>query len=140
MNIENNPSRRELLRAAGCGFGSIALSALASNQMPRIAPRAKRVIFVFLQGGPSHVDCFDYKPELARNHEKEVEFLVPRSREVEKRKVLKNLWEFQQHGNCGRQVSSIFPETAKLVDDLCFIHSMHTEGVAHGPSTIFLHT
>lgn len=141
MNTDFTSSRRELLKYAGCGFGSVALSSMAAmRQTPLIPPRAKRVIFLYLQGGPSQVDTFDYKPELAKHHEKEVEFFVPRTRQLEKRKVMKNLWDFKQHGQSGRWVSSIFPEVAKHVDDLCFIHSMHTEGVAHGPSTIFLHT
>lgn len=111
-----------------------------ANQTPTIAPRAKRVIFLFMQGGPSQVDTYDYKPELIRQHEREIGFYVPRTREVEQRPVMKPFWEFKQYGQCGRWSSSLFPEVAKHVDDLCFIHSMHTEGVAHGPATLFLHT
>lgn len=132
-------SRRQLLRTGACGFGSLALAAMA-RPTPMIPPTAKRVIFIFMQGGPSQVDTYDHKPELMKAHEKDVEFLVPRSRSVEKRKVMKPLWDFQQYGECGRWSSSLFPEVAKHVDDLCFIHSMHTEGVAHGPATLFLHT
>ena len=131
--------RRRLLKTAGCGFGSLAFSAMA-GQVPPIAPKAKRVIFLFMQGGPSQVDTYDYKPELIKAHDKEIGFYVPRTREVEQRKVLKPLWDFQQYGESGRWSSSLFPEVAKHVDDLCFIHSMHTEGVAHGPATLFLHT
>ena len=133
------PSRRDLLKATACGFGSLAFSAFA-NQTPVIAPRAKRVIFLFMQGGPSQVDTYDYKPELIKQHDREVGFYVPRSREVEQRPVMKPFWDFKQYGECGRWSSSLFPEVAKHVDDLCFIHSMHTEGVAHGPATLFLHT
>lgn len=146
-------SRRRLLQTSACGFGHLAFSALAgqdtgnasaggiaSGALPPIVPRAKRVIFLFMQGGPSQVDTYDYKPELAKYHEKDVEFHVPRTRQVEQRNVMKNLWEFDQHGECGRWSSTLFPEVAKHVDDLCFIHSMHTEGVAHGPATLFLHT
>ncbi|MDF1860236.1 MAG: DUF1501 domain-containing protein [Verrucomicrobiales bacterium] len=136
---QNNFSRRTALKAAGCGFGSLALSALAS-QTPVVAPRAKRVIFLFMQGGPSQVDTYDYKPELYQHHEKNVGFLVPRTRQEEQRAVMQPMWDFQQYGECGRWSSSLFPEVAKHVDELCFIHSMHTEGVAHGPATLFLHT
>ncbi|MDF1849308.1 MAG: DUF1501 domain-containing protein [Verrucomicrobiales bacterium] len=132
-------SRRQLLKTGACGFGSLALAAMG-KQAPMIPPKAKRVIFIFMQGGPSHVDTYDYKPDLFPAHEKEVEFLVPRSRSKEQRKVMKPMWEFQQYGESGRWSSSLFPEVAKHVDDLCFIHSMHTEGVAHGPATLFLHT
>lgn len=134
-----NPSRRQLLKAAGCGFGSLAFSAMA-NQTPAVAPKAKRVIFIFMQGGPSQVDTYDYKPELFKADQREVGFYVPRTRVEEQRTVMKPMWEFKQYGESGRWSSSLFPEVAKHMDDLCFIHSMHTEGVAHGPSTLFLHT
>lgn len=111
-----------------------------ANQMPVIAPRAKRVIFIFLQGGPSQVDTYDYKPELFRADQREVGFYVPRTRVEEQRTVMKPMWDFQQYGESGRWSSSLFPEVARHIDDLCFIHSMHTEGVAHGPATLFLHT
>ncbi len=135
----NTASRRELLKASACGFGSLAFSAMASPTLP-VMPRAKRVIFIYMQGGPSQVDTYDYKPELIKAHDQEVEFHVPRSRQVEKRKVMKPFWDFQQYGECGHYSSTLFPEVAKHMDDLCFIHSMHTEGVAHGPATLFMHT
>jgi len=134
-------SRRRLLQASACGFGHLAFSAMAApTRTPMAPPRAKRVIFLFMQGGPSQVDTYDYKPELRAAHEKEAGFWVPRTRQEEQRKVLGPLWDFQQYGECGRWSSSLFPEVAQHVDDLCFIHSMHTEGVAHGPATLFLHT
>lgn len=136
----NSYSRREALKATACGFGSLAFSAMGASQLPPVVPRAKRVIFIFMQGGPSQVDTFDYKPELIKAHEKKVEFLVPRSRKMEKRKIFKPLWDFKQHGQSGHHASTLFPEVSKHMDDLCFIHSMHTEGVAHGPATLFMHT
>jgi len=111
-----------------------------ANQTPVIAPRAKRVIFLFMQGGPSQVDTYDYKPELIKAHQREVGFYVPRTRAEEQRTVMKPMWDFKQYGESGRWSSSLFPEVAGHIDKLCFIHSMHTEGVAHGPSTLFLHT
>ena len=149
-------SRREMLKNATCGFGAIALAGLcgqtasARRQSPslnpkysRIAPRAKRVIFIFMQGGPSHVDSFDLKPELIQSDGKDFDFVGVRQGtfgKASKRKLMKPLWSFKRHGECGQPVSTLFPEIAKHVDDLCFIHSMHTNGVAHGPSTLFLHT
>ena len=141
--IDSAPScsRRRLLQAAGCGFGSLAFSAMAGTATREMFPaRAKRVIFLFMQGGPSHVDTFDYKPELIKAHEQTKDTYVPRTRQVEQRKMMKPFWEFSQHGESGRWATSLFPEVNRLVDDLCFIHSMHTEGVAHGPATLFLHT
>ena len=101
------------------------------------------MIFLFMAGGPSHVDSYDHKPELYRNHGKDYDFTGVRFGtfgKKSKRKLMKPLWDFKQYGQCGQHVSELFPYTAQLVDDLCFIKSMHTEGVAHGPSTLFLHT
>ncbi len=142
-------SRRQLLQSTACGFGSLALSGMLCSARgsgllrpatTMHAARAKRVIFVFMQGGPSHVDTFEHKPELYRFHEKKAEFNNPRTRKVEEHKVMQPLWDFQRHGECGQHVSTLFPETARHVDKLCFLHGMHTEGVAHGPATLFLHT
>ncbi len=145
MDHPSNFSRRQWLRSAACGFGYLAFSGtahrLAAAPPTTMHPaRAKRVIFIFMQGGPSQVDTFDYKPALFANDGKMVDFHVPRTRQVESRKVFKPLWDFAHHGQCGRQVSTLFPHVAEHVDDLCFLHGMHTEGVAHGPATIFLHT
>lgn len=146
-------TRRQMLQSVACGFGGLAFSSLLANTnklenplaplTTHVPARAKRIIFLFMQGGPSHVDTFDYKPKLVASHQKEVDILGYRFnnfRKATKQKMMKPLWDFQQHGQTGKPVSSLFPEVAKHVDDLCFIHSMHTEGVAHGPSTLFLHT
>ena len=96
-----------------------------------------------MQGGPSHVDSFDYKPKLLANHLNKVDVLGYRFddfRKMTKRTMMKPLWDFHRYGQSGRAVSDLFPETAKHVDDLCFLHGMHTEGIAHGPATLFLHT
>ena len=111
--------------------------------MPMIPPRAKRVIFIFMQGGPSQVDSFDYKPDLIARDGKTIDFTGVRFGtfgKVSKRTLMKPLWKFRQYGECGQHVSELFPEIAKHVDELCFLKGMHTEGVAHGPSTLFLHT
>ncbi|MEE2714356.1 MAG: DUF1501 domain-containing protein [Planctomycetota bacterium] len=138
-------SRRELLQRTACGFGSLALSGMLKGQdpVPMFPPRAKRVIFIFMQGGPSHVDTFDYKPELIKRDGQGIDFTGVRFGtfgKVSKRRLMKPLWDFKQHGECGRWVSDLFPHQAQVVDDLCFIRSMHTDGVAHGPATLFMHT
>jgi hypothetical protein len=162
--MENSPcvddqrgwSRREMIRRSACGFGALALAGMCADtargdqkrnslaqRPPMFAPRAKRVIFIFMQGGPSHVDTFDFKPELVARHGKEIDFTGVRFGtfgNVSKRKLLKPLWSFEQYGECGQYVSELFPYMAQHVDKMCMIHSMHTEGVAHGPSTLFLHT
>ncbi|MCO6459196.1 MAG: DUF1501 domain-containing protein, partial [Pirellulaceae bacterium] len=103
-------------------------------------PRARRIIFIFMQGGPSHVDTFDYKPELQRRDGQQVEFLNARTRQRAGHQLLGSPWKFQQHGQSGQWVSELFPHVARHVDDLCQVRGMHTEGVAHGPATLFLHT
>ncbi len=97
-----------------------------------------------MQGGPSQVDTFDYKPLLAKYDGTTRDFddartIANTGKRGTSQRVMKELWKFSQHGQSGRWVSELFPETARHSDDLCFIHSMHTEGVAHGPATLFLH-
>jgi len=148
-------SRRDALQSLACGFGYLALtgltteSAAAANPLaarkPHFAPRAKRVIFLFMQGGVSHVDSFDYKPRLERDDGQMLDFhdarKIANTGEVKpsSQRLMKPLWRFSQHGQSGRWASTLFPHTARHVDDLCFLHSLHTEGVAHGPATLFLH-
>jgi len=152
LGITKTVSRRDMLRTASCGFGQLALAGLCAEQAsaetkpllmskpPQFAATAKRVIFIFMQGGPSQVDTFDRKPKLSEDDGKEVEFHVARTRKITKERVLKSPWRFGQYGQSGRWVSELFPHVAKHVDDLCVIRSMQTEGVAHGPATLFLHT
>lgn len=149
-------SRRQLLQSAGCGFGALAFAGLAGStradnsvrdlldKSPVIDPRAKRVIFVFMQGGPSHVDSFDRKVELDKFDGQEHTFddarvIAKTGKRGTAQRVMKSPWQFRQYGETGKWVSDLFPHTAQHVDDLCFLHSMHTEGVAHGPATLFLH-
>jgi hypothetical protein len=113
------------------------------EKQPMHTARAKRIIFIFMQGGPSHVDSFDYKPELVNGDGKSIDFVGVRTNtfgKLSQRKLMKPLWKFRQYGQCGQHVSELFPHIAEHVDDLCFLKGMHTEGVAHGPSTLFLHT
>ena len=153
----SNPSRRNLLKSSACGFGSVALGAMLAQsaearsadsqtlveKQPMLPARAKRIIFVYMQGGPSHVDSFDYKPELIARDQKTIDFVGVRTNSFgkeSKRPLMKPLWKFKRYGESGRYVSELFPHIAEHSDDLCFLQGMHTEGVAHGPSTLFLHT
>jgi hypothetical protein len=144
-------SRRSLLQSLACGFGGLALADLLhasgnpfAARQPHHTPKAKRVIFIFMQGGPSHVDSFDYKPRLARDDGRMMSFddarTFARDRTVTEHRVFKNLWPFRRHGESGKLVSSLFPHLAEHVDDCCFLQGMHTEGIAHGPATLFMHT
>jgi hypothetical protein len=158
-------SRRQALKSAACGFGYLALAELAAREgeapaepfrpgsagaspsrprPPHFKPRAKRIIFLFMQGGVSHVDSFDYKPRLDKDDGQMMSFddarvLANTGKRGVSQRVMKPLWKFSQHGQCGRWASALSPEINRHVDDLCFIHSLHTEGVAHGPATLFLH-
>lgn len=146
-------TRREMLRRTACGFGGMALAHLVvggasgnTAMLPRttpVAPRAKRIIFLFMAGGPSHVDSFDYKPELIRRSGQSIDFEGVRfgtKGKMTKRKLMAPLWSFHRYGETGSAVSDLFPCIGQHVDDLCFLHGMQTEGVAHGPATLFLHT
>lgn len=152
-------TRREALSGLACGFGGLAFAAMAgrlaasdaggAGGMLAMRPghfpaRAKRVIFLFMQGGPSQVDTFDYKPALERHDGQRLAF--DDSRTIAntgalgtEQRVMKSPWRFARHGQTGRWVSELLPHTARHVDDLCILHGMHTEGVAHGPATLFLH-
>jgi hypothetical protein len=107
-------------------------------------PKAKRVIFLFMAGGVSHVDSFDYKQKLFDDDGKMVRFddarTLAKTRKIVEHAVKKPLWNFKNYGQCGQPVSELFPHMAKHVDDLCILKGMHTEGVAHGPSTLFMHS
>ncbi|MEM9587207.1 MAG: DUF1501 domain-containing protein, partial [Planctomycetota bacterium] len=94
---------------------------------PRIQPRAKRVIFLFMHGGPSHVDTFDYKPKLQKSDGKDLPFAVAKNVSA-KTKLLASPWKFARHGETGHWASELLPETAKHIDDLCIIRSLHSRG------------
>ena len=148
-------NRRQALQATACGFGQLALAGLLNQssgaadnplaaRQTHFAPRAKRVIFLFMQGGPSHVDSFDYKPLLDEKDGQTFAFddarvIANTGKRGSSQKVMKPLWKFRQHGESGLWASDLFPHMAGQVDKLCMLHSMHTEGVAHGPATLFLH-
>jgi hypothetical protein len=149
-------TRRQALQQVACGFGYLALAGLAAQTSARaagnpLAPRpghfparAKRVIFLFMGGGVSHLDSFDYKPTLYTHDGRMLDFLdqraIAKTGAGQAMRVMKPLWEFRQRGQSGRWVSELFPHLARYADDYCVVRSMHTEGVAHGPATLFLHT
>jgi hypothetical protein len=140
--------RRAFLQQSACGFGSLAAASLLAQHSTgelHHTPRAKRVIFLFMQGGVSQVDSFDPKPLLDQRDGQMMPFDDSRefanTRKLgSNQRIMKSLWEFHQYGECGRSVSDLFPRMAEHVDKMAFLHSMHTEGIAHGPATLFLHT
>jgi len=146
------PSRRELLRSAAASsllFPGILQQLLIdggdslSERQPHFPARAKRVIFLFMTGGVSHVDSFDPKPALTRDHGKEIKADHPeiKNRPGYERIFLKRpQWEFAPHGQSGIEVSTLFPEIAACVDDLAVIRSMHTSHSNHYNATLGMHT
>jgi hypothetical protein len=145
-------SRRHLLRRTGAGFGGVALSALlqegqaratttaAGNplapQPPHFFPRAKRVILLFMPGGPSQVDTFDPKPRLTADDGKP----APKAYLGQQRTLLASPWKFARHGQSGIDVSELFPHTARQADRLCVIRSMVTDDPNHPGGCLLMNT
>jgi hypothetical protein len=137
-------SRRALLKTTASGFGYLAfagLSTWAAEKKNLLAPKkthfpakAKRVIFLCMEGAPSHVDTFDYKPKLAGLDGQS----MPRARTFAR--LMASPWKFKQHGKAGLWISELFPELAKQADDLCLLRGMHTNVPAHPQAFLQMHT
>jgi hypothetical protein len=145
METLSLPTRRRFLRQSGMGFGGLALASLLDEQASA-APRAthfpakaKAVIWLFMTGGPSQVDLFDYKPELQRRDGQTLAGADPKTGFfTTSGKCLKSPFRFRQHGQSGAWVSELLPLTARHVDDLCFIHSCYSSQNNHAPAGIEL--
>lgn len=142
-----NPiSRRQLLKSSTAGFGYLAFSGLSTlasesksplaSKEPHFPAKAKHVIFLCMEGAPSHVDTFDYKPKLPSLHGQS----MPRSRTRRFAKLLASPFKFSQHGDSGLWISELFPELAKQADNLCLLRGMHTDVPAHPQAFMQLHT
>ena len=146
------PNRREALKQSAVGFGSIALAGMLADQSkaavidplaakpPHFTPKAKRMIFLFMKGGPSHVDTFEQKTMLDRDHGKPFPYDKPKVQFAPTGNLLKSPWKFSAHGQCGHMVSELFPNVARHVDDICFLHGLHGTNAAHGGALLKLHT
>ena len=147
-------SRRDLLRQSACGFGSLALASLMAESEARppnpsnpLAPRpthfpakAKRVIFLFMHGGPSQVDTFDYKPLLQRDDGQPLPFARPRVVSSPTGNLLGSPFRFRRYGRSGLWASEVFPHVGGVIDELCMIYSMHGSNSRHGGALLELHT
>ncbi|MGE0757449.1 MAG: DUF1501 domain-containing protein [Pirellulaceae bacterium] len=107
--------------------------------VPHHPPRAQRVIFLFMHGGPSQVDTFDFKPRLQQDDGKELPF-APAAHINAIPKLLRSPWKFDRHGESGNWVSELLPLTARHIDDLCIVRSVHSRGQSHGQAVSMLHT
>ena len=150
-------SRRDFFRSFVAGsllMPGIVSELLAENdapspedplapKQPHFTPKAKRVIFLFMTGGVSHIDAFDPKPKLVADHGKEVQFVHPEITGrpgYEKIFLKRPQWEFSPHGQCGTGVSTMFPHLAGCVDDIALIRSMNTSHSNHYQATLGMHT
>jgi len=154
MTAPSHPfSRRAMLQRSAGGFGYLALQALLAEEQakaavtnpllakkPHFPAKAKRIVFLFMKGGPSHVDTFDPKPLLERDDGKPYPFSQPRIQFAATGKLLKSPWKFKQYGQSGLPVSELFPNVAQCVDELCVLRSVHGTNPAHGGALLKLHT
>jgi hypothetical protein len=156
-------TRRHFFGRSSVGIGAAALASLLNPQLfaagnapqgvpgilssPHYAPRAKHVIYLFMSGGPSHIDLFDYKPKLGDYHGTELPATVRMGQRItgmtagqKSFPCVAPMFTLQQHGNCGRWVSELLPQTSKIVDEIAVIKSMNTEAINHDPATTFIQT
>ena len=152
-------TRRQFFSRSATGIGAAALASLlqppgwgAAVQptglgRPHFAPKAKRVIYLFMHGGPSQLDLFDYKPELLRRHGQELPDSVRGTQRLtgmtsgqKTFPVTASAFKFARHGKSGAWVSELLPHTAGIVDELCFIRSLNTEAINHDPAVTLLQT
>lgn len=148
-------TRREMLQWCASGFGAIALNALAQDRSfastanplapkpTHFPPRAKNVIFLYMDGGPSQVDTFDYKPMLTKFHGRDPKEVIGKLAPTQfdsVGKVLQPQWKFQQHGDAGHWISSLFPYLSEVSDELAIIKSMTSKFSEHTSANYFLHT
>lgn len=164
MNLENEfqqlLTRRQFFGRAAAGIGTAALASLLNPQLfaggggmeqvlgaPHFKPRAKRVIYLFMSGGPSQLDMFDYKPQLKRLHGSELPQSVRRNQRLtgmtsgqSSFPVVSSVFNFSQHGRNGLWLSELLPHTAGVADDLCVIKTLNTEAINHDPAITYIQT
>jgi hypothetical protein len=168
MNLEHEyrsllTRRRFFGRSAG-GLGAIALASLLNENLfaaakdaaaqphgalsaLHFAPKAKRVIYLFMSGGPSHIDLFDYKPKLREHHKEELPASIRMGQRVTGMTsgqshfpCVAPMFEFTQHGKSGTWISELLPRTATIVDDIAIVKTLNTEAINHDPATTFIQT
>jgi len=166
MTIPNfcGRTRREFLWQSGAGFAGTALSGLLSQdgfsgglrtlaedsaghqnplapKDPHFAPKAKNVIFLFMYGGPSHIDTFDYKPAMKGRDNQSIDVKTfGRGGHKNQGRIVEPRWNFQQYGECGKWVSDLFPHLATCVDDISFLHSMTADSPIHGSAMLMMNS
>ncbi|HVJ80636.1 MAG TPA: DUF1501 domain-containing protein, partial [Planctomycetia bacterium] len=162
LDLQADACRRTFLRASAAGLGAFALSALEAESRaadpagaappaaegplpPHFAPKCKRVIFLYMAGGPSHLETFDPKPVLAKNHGKPMPESFTKGQQLAQLQGQKLLcfgpqWNFKKYGKSGLEISELFPHLGKMADELCVLRSMHTEQINHDPAHAFMNS
>src|SRR5690348_4806979 len=157
-------TRRQFFSRTAAGIGTVALASLLNERLfgavgdltlkthgvlPELhfAPKAKRVIYLFMSGGPSHIDLFDYKPELRAHHKQELPGSVRMGQRVtgmtsgqSSFPCVAPMFEFSQHGQTGTWISELLPHTAEIVDDIAIVKSLNTEAINHDPAITYIQT
>src|SRR5205085_9496831 len=156
-------TRREFLWQAGAGFPAAALAAMLGDDFfakqsvaadgvtpfvnplaakkPHLPPKAQSVIFLYMYGGPSHIDTFDYKPSMKGTDGKTVQVKTfGRGGHKNEGRIVEPRWKFQQYGQCGKWVSDLFPNLARHVDEIAFLHSMYAESPIHGSAMLMMNS
>ncbi|HLJ97430.1 MAG TPA: DUF1501 domain-containing protein [Gemmataceae bacterium] len=145
-------TRREMLGRFANGFGMLALASLFADEAsaapanpravkpPPSPAKAKRVIFLFMSGGPSQVDTFDPKPRLSQDNGKPLPFAMPKLVRTKTGNLLRSPFRFQKHGQAGIEVSELFPNVASCVDELCIIRSMVADNINHNGACLQMNT
>lgn len=164
--FEKHLTRRQFFRRSALGLGTAALASLLDpgrllastpsvaspttrGTLPGLhfAPRAKRVIFLFMSGGPSHIDLYDYKPKLRDYHGQELPGSIRMGQRItgmtsgqSSFPCVASMFEFQRHGKCGTWMSELIPNIGSIADEICLIKSMHTEAINHDPAFTYIQT
>ena len=149
--LGNMISRRAFLGQSGYGVGAAALGSLLAKEQGQLliptvrSPKARRVIHLCMAGGPSHLEGFDWKPELRRRHGQDMPESFTKGQPIaqlqgQKLRCLGPQYEFSRHGESGQQISDAFPQMAQLADDICIVRSMFTEQINHDPAHTFMNT
>ena len=158
-NYANFTSRRELLARFGYGLGAAALHGLlgepgakaaataTAGAFPNFSPRAKRVIFLFQAGGPSHLDLLDYKPAMKGRFNEDIPASIFGTQRItgmvaqqDRFPVVPTMYGFKQYGQSGMWLSDLLPHTGKIADQICLLRAMNTEAINHDPAITFIQT
>src|SRR6056300_1142768 len=154
-SFKNISSRREFLSRMAYGLGTAALSSLftrsghaaSSSKYITHSPAAKRVIFLFQSGGPSHLDLFDPKPEMKKRFGQDIPESIFGGQRItgmvsnqDRFLVVPSKYKFNPSGQCGMELSEVLPWTQRIADEICLIRSVHSEAINHDPAITFIQT